>query len=260
MKSLIVSTAIVSTALGGLTVGAAFQSAQHTPGTQALKILEHFSIVDVDDGQGGTVRTLRISGVNLQIVNGLGATNGNTHDPFSTQTGTTAVNGAGNLIIGYNEPRVTGSVDRTGSHYLVIGPGHAFSGFGGVLVGSANESSAPYAPVYGGIWNRSTALGACVTGGQFNLASGSFASITGGFGSAATGELATVSAGTRGLAAGPFSSVSGGYKARATGEASSVSGGDRCEAQGRRSSASGGSVSIAAGDEDWAAGSLTEDQ
>ena len=38
---------------------------------------KHLSLVDVDDGQGKKVRTLRITGVNVQIVNGLGATNGN---------------------------------------------------------------------------------------------------------------------------------------------------------------------------------------
>lgn len=260
MKSFILPTAILSSALGGLSVGAAFQSPQPTPEAEAREILKYFSIVDLDDGQGGLVRTIRISGANLQIVNGLGATNGNPHDPFSTQVGTTAVNGAGNLILGYNEPRAAGPVDRTGSHYIVVGPGHAFSGFGGVVVGSANDSTAPYAPVYSGVRNRSTALGACITGGQFNLASGSFASVTGGFGSEAIGELASVSGGIRCQAAGPFASVSGGYKSRATGDAASVSGGDRCEAQGTRASVSGGSVRIAAGDEDWAAGSLLEDQ
>ena len=36
------------------------------------EILNHMSLVYLDDGLGGTVKTLRISGINVQIVNGLG--------------------------------------------------------------------------------------------------------------------------------------------------------------------------------------------
>ena len=64
------------------------------------EVLPHLSIEDLDDGQGGTTRTIRISEVNVQIVNGLGATNGNPNFPDSN-SGT--VNGLGNLIVGYNE-------------------------------------------------------------------------------------------------------------------------------------------------------------
>ena len=64
------------------------------------EILPHLSIEQLDDGQGGTTRTIRFSEVNLQIVNGLGATNGNPGCPFC---GTGTVNGLGNLIVGYNE-------------------------------------------------------------------------------------------------------------------------------------------------------------
>jgi hypothetical protein len=256
MKSFVVATAL----LGGLTVGQSLQTQKPMLTSDALEILQHFSIVELDDGQGGVVRTIRISGVNVQIVNGLGATNGNPHDPFSTAADVIDTNGAGNLIVGYNEPRVGAPFDRTGSHYLVVGPGHSFSGLAGAVVGSMNESSAPYAAVYAGVGSKSTGLGACITGGQGNLAGGAFASVTGGFNSSAAGELSSVSGGIRNFASGPFASISGGYKGRASGEGSSVSGGDRCEAQGRRSSVSGGSVSIAAGDEAWAAGSLVEDQ
>ena len=59
------------------------------------EILPHLSIEQLDDGQGGTARIIRFSEVNVQIVNGLGATNGNAADPESTE-GT--VNGLGNLI------------------------------------------------------------------------------------------------------------------------------------------------------------------
>ncbi len=263
MKSLIVSAALLSSALGGLTVGKAIQSPQ-TPQPalhgDVLEILKHFSIVDLDDGQSGVVKTIRITGVNVQIVNGLGATNGNANDPFSMDASVSSTNGAGNLIIGYDEPRIGVPVNRTGSHYLVVGPGHTFSGFGGAVVGSSNDSTAPYASVYAGAGSKSTGLGACISGGNGNLAGGAFSSVTGGFNSSAAGELSSVGGGIRNFASGPYASVSGGYKGHASGEGSSVTGGDRCAAQGRRSSVSGGSVSVAAGDEAWAAGSLVEDQ
>ena len=48
-----------------------------------------------------------ISGANLRVVNGLGATN--------------TTNGVGNIIVGYNEDRGDGNDTRTGSHNVVGG-------------------------------------------------------------------------------------------------------------------------------------------
>ncbi len=62
-----------------------------------------------------------ITGANLRIVNGLGATD--------------TVNGLGNLIVGYNEPRGTGEDRRTGSHNVVVGEENNFISFGGLIVG-----------------------------------------------------------------------------------------------------------------------------
>ena len=53
--------------------------------------------------------TLRISGLNVQIVNGEGAT--------------ASTNALGNLILGYNEPSQE-TARRTGSHNLVLGSGN----------------------------------------------------------------------------------------------------------------------------------------
>src|SRR6516165_10395755 len=95
-----------------------------------------------------------ISGANLRIVNGLGA------------TGTT--NGLGNLIVGYNElgnspnrPDV-----RTGSHNVVVGSQHNFSSFGGLVVGIQNEISGPYASVSGGVGNTASNTFSSVSGGH----------------------------------------------------------------------------------------------
>lgn len=120
-----------------------------TPAEQ--EILSHMSIVYLDDGAGGLAKTIRFSGVNVQLVNGLEATNGNPSDPGSATITTT--NGLGNLIVGYNE--LTGDL-RTGSHNVVVGPYHSFSGFGGAVIGRDHTSSAAYASVTGGISNRAS--------------------------------------------------------------------------------------------------------
>ena len=59
-----------------------------------------------------------ITGANLRIVNGLGATD--------------TINGLGNLIVGYNEPRGAGEDRRTGSHNVIVGEENNFISFGGV--------------------------------------------------------------------------------------------------------------------------------
>ena len=81
----------LSTLLGAAGAGALVcltVSAQHqgyfrpiglTP--EQSEILSHMEIVYLQDGQGGQAKTIRITGVNVQIVNGLGATNGNPKRP-----------------------------------------------------------------------------------------------------------------------------------------------------------------------------------
>ena len=80
---------------------------------EQAEVLSHFSIVRLPDGKGNTTKTIRLTGVNLQIVNGTGETDGQ--------------NGVGNLIVGYNEPRslpFPAVDDRTGSQDIV--PGQLF--------------------------------------------------------------------------------------------------------------------------------------
>ena len=181
------------------------------------ELLDHFSIVQLDDGQGGTTKTFRLTGVNLQIVNGLGATNGNpllptTNDPSLTQT-----NGVGNLIVGYNEPRleILGN-DRTGSHNFVAGKCLDYSSYGGLVVGDDNAIAGPYASVSGGNHNRASALHASVSGGFGGRASGNWAAISGGHTCQAPGDYASVSGGRLNVASGNYASVSGGAFRSAT--------------------------------------------
>lgn len=69
-------------------------------------------------------RTLRLTGVNLQIVDGTGDTDG-------------PPNGLGNLIVGYNE-RFVLDQETTGSHNLVVGRGHTYTSTGGIVAGQTN--------------------------------------------------------------------------------------------------------------------------
>jgi len=192
------------------------------------------SVIDVEDPNDDTItyKTMLLSECNLQIVNGLGATNGDPDDPGSWDPDSSEVNGLGNIIIGYNSTDPDGDMDndRTGSHNLVLGARCDDSGFGGVLGGTQNTISGPWCSVIGGLGNEASSPGASVLGGVYGTASGSWSTISGGL---------------YGSASGTWSTVSGGISNTASGDASAVSG-------GRERSATGA--------DDWAAGSLSEDQ
>lgn len=93
--------------------------------TQAQKdVLALLSVETLDDCISGPgYKTLRVTGANFQVVNGLGVTN--------------TENGLGNLIVGYQE---NSSVvcDRTGSHNVVGGLGNAYGSYGGFVMGLHN--------------------------------------------------------------------------------------------------------------------------
>jgi hypothetical protein len=202
--------------------------------------------------------TMRISGANLRVVNGLG----------KTQT----VNGLGNLFVGYNENRSEGGNVRTGSHNLVVGQEHNFSRFGGIVVGQRNTISGNFAAVSGGHGNSASGSWSSVSAGGFNpfgppngegpgnRASGTLSSVSGGRDNEASGELAVVSGGLENLATGAFSTVSGGLLNRASGGFSAVSGGVENSASGVYSTVSGGLAGTAPGESDWVAGGLFQDQ
>ena len=103
---------------------------------------------------------MSISGANLHILSGSGATDG-------------AKNGLGNLILGYNESRNDGTDDRTGSHNIVVGSQQNYSSYGGLVVGMHNTISGNFASVSGGHDNLASGWSSSISGGQFNIASGS---------------------------------------------------------------------------------------
>ena len=87
-------------------------------------------------------------GCNVNIQSGSGSTDGQT-------------NGLGNLVVGYKAN--TGGKGRTGSHNLIIGDEHDYVSFGGLLSGSGNTISAPWAVAFG-TTNIASGSGATVTG------------------------------------------------------------------------------------------------
>jgi hypothetical protein len=225
----------------------------------------------------GAANEVVITGANLRIVNGLGATD--------------TTNGLGNLIVGYNELRDGDTNTRTGSHNVVVGKFNNFSSFGGVVVGFLNEISGTFASVSGGSGNIASGTFASVSGGANNTASGpgaassvsgglqntasgnqssvsgghlntarsSSATVSGGNFNTASDRFASVTGGDRNTASGGFSSVNGGENNTASGQFSSVSGGENNTASGQFSSVSGGSNRTAPGTDDWAAGPLFAD-
>ncbi len=206
-------------------------------------------------------KTALFTGVNVQVVNGLGKTD--------------TVNGLGNLIVGYNTARTAvwmqstkgdpyeicsnGAHDdatncaadggvwavdhKSGSHNIVGGDRNAYSSFGGLVVGTENAINQSFATV---------------TGGSNNLARGTNSSVGGGMQNTASRNDSSVSGGAYNTASGGASSVSGGWGNTASGDESSVSGGSSNTASGRTGSVSGGNGRNAPADDNWAAGNLLE--
>lgn len=197
------------------------------------------------DGVSRTDTALVLSGANLQVVDGSGATAG-------------PVNGLGNVIIGYNER--TFAQGRTGSHNLIVGEEHAYTSFGGVVAGERNTISNRAASVVGGKQNVASGLNSSVCGGSENTASGQFASVGGGFANSSSGQNAAISGGCENAATNTYSAVSGGQSGVASGFWSSVTGGFTNKATASHAAVSGGSTHTAASQFNWRAGSLSEAQ
>lgn len=212
---------------------------------EQLEILGHLSIVYRDDGLGGTKKTLRVTGIDVQVVNGLGATNGLPTNPESVDPNLIVTNGVGNLIIGYNEEVSNSGLGRAGSHNLIVGFDNCYSSIGSLVSSYSNQVSGPFANITGGTSNRASGFCSSVSAGELNHASGDYASVSAGFNNLASGSRSTVSGGMNGWAYGLGSSVSGGFINRADGYASAVSGGGANLATGQFSSVSGGGANTA---------------
>jgi hypothetical protein len=217
----------IFTAIVGLT--SAFQTGGSSLTAQQKAVLDLLSVQYLNDCQGGTgYKTLRVTGANLQVVNGL---NG---------TGTT--NGLGNIIVGYNENGST--CDRSGSHNIVLGSFNNYnsSSFAGIIGGYNNNLLSSYSQLFG-TENVINGQFNTILGGTFNGTNNSEAIVIGGEGNNATGEASV---------------IVGGQFNIATGRDSVVGGGQNNTASGGQSSVSGGSTRSATSTFNWAAGSLFE--
>ena len=226
---------------------------------------------------------VRVTGANLQIVNGVEQT---------------TPNGTGNLVVGYAEAREggvwsgpevcsLGTVEEehctgewgfahnSGSHNIVGGRAPAYSQTGGLVVGFSNVVNRHEASVMGGTGNVASGRKASVSGGVENEARGNWSTILGGIyntigpyggystiaggqGNMTIGAASTVAGGRDNTANGAWSSVTGGSENIAGQVYSSVTGGLSNHASGAYSSISGGAdceVSLANG---WGAGSTEE--
>jgi hypothetical protein len=187
---------------------------------QELKALLKYVKVQAS-GVGGKP-TVQFSGANVQVVNGAGKTE--------------TTNGAGNLVIGYDEAPGT----QTGSHDLILGQRQTFTSFGGIDAGIENTISGEWASVSGGLSNTASGHESSVSGGFKNEASGGYSSVSGGGLNTATGSVSSVSGGSGNQAEATYASVSGGMENIAVGVVSSISGGDLNKTGGAYSSVSGG--------------------
>jgi hypothetical protein len=172
--------------------------------------------------------TIQFSGVNVQVVSGAGKTNA-------------AVNGEGNLVIGYDEN--VGKHEQTGSHDLILGEEQTFTSFAGLVAGLEDKILAQYAFATG-FGNTASGEWSSVTGGNDNVASGPGASISGGDNSFATAISSSVSGGGGNAATAVEASVSGGNGNGARAAAAAVSGGKRNSAKANYSSIFGGKEQV----------------
>ncbi len=197
--------------------------------TSQISAINNSNVMDLDayltvSTKG--VANATLSGINLQIVNGLGTTD--------------TINGLGNLIVGYDEVNTWldyrcslgdyidqttcelnghtwSNSHKTGSHYLVLGSRNSYSQYGGMVAGGSNYANGVYSTVTGGFVNTASGSFSSVSGGgNYNTASGYASSVSGGTTNTASEKYSSVSGGSYNTASGWYSSVSGGFNRSST--------------------------------------------
>lgn len=164
--------------------------------TQAQKeVLALLSVENISDCQGGVgYKTLRVTGANLQVVNGL--------------NGTMTSNGLGNVVIGYGE--TIAGCERDGSHNLMLGRFNSYSSNCGIVNGILNNIESPYSSILSGTENVATGTGSVVIGGQSNINQGTHAVICGGNTNTTFGEASVIGGGNLRTVSGQFDWRAGG--------------------------------------------------
>jgi hypothetical protein len=178
--------------------------------------------------------TLVIEGLNLQIVDGTGSTDSDERVECRRDRDCTAGalcsdhgrcvsgSGAGNLIIGYNE--ADRDDRKIGSHNLVIGPGHSYSGTGGIVAGRDNHVSGSSCSLLGGSGNLAGGVNTTISGGHLNRSHGFASAVLGGASNRAHGDRSAIAGGRHNESSAEASVVTGGMSNIAAGPASVVLG------------------------------------
>jgi len=96
---------------------------------------------------------------------------------------------------------------RGGSHNIIVGDGHEYSCYGGIVAGYENKIHGAYASAVGGSDNEAAEEQAATFGGSKNVASGYEAVVFGGYDNDATGLRAAVFGGTKAEASVAYSAV-----------------------------------------------------
>ena len=165
--------------------GLAARVAQLEAQVAAMEEILQYVHVETEEVNGLAGPHWIIEGANVHVRSG----SGNTPD-FCTFTdpefpSCESLTGLGNLIVGYNEflrsqpPNMPLNI-RTGSHNLILGRFHSYSSFAGLVAGSSNRITGPYASVSGGSNNVASGDFSSVSGGHSNEARGSTSSVSGG--------------------------------------------------------------------------------
>ena len=180
MKRIASALALLALAVHGVS-GSPSEPGGNELDLKLRELLQHVRIVEIDDGSGNPLKTIRFEGVNVQVVNGVGTT--------------ASMNGLGNLLVGYAEP--ASATSRTGSHNLILGERNAYSSFGGIVTGTSNVLDGEHSAAIG-TW------GTAIEGSR-NVALSSFGGrVTGSFN-------ALVSADTSDVESSVFSTVTGSW-------------------------------------------------
>jgi len=103
----------------------------------------------------------------------------------------------------------TKGYSRGGSHNIIVGDGHEYSCYGGIVAGYENSIHGAYASVVGGSGNKASEERAATFGGFYNEASGYGAVVLGGRDNNAAGIRASVFGGKNNVASGYHSAVTG---------------------------------------------------
>lgn len=140
-------------------------------------------------------KTVRFTGVNVQIRNGTGSTDG-------------AGDGTGNLVVGWNE--ADDNDMRDGSHNVIVGSHHAWTGHSSIATGMDHALLGEGGAAIGGVANTAAAAGTALIGGQDNHSTAPGGVALGGAENHLTAELSTTLGGYANTADGAFSVIVGG--------------------------------------------------